>query len=182
VCENKENSRLMKFETQIAPRLVLAGWLVILSSSLSANEDKSVEFQGTLSAVDLAAKTITVRARHKEFVFQIDLQRCNIVKDGLYPFIPGAQSPALASARVGDAVVGKLVVENNLPVVTRLYLTSKPEPAVRVKEKPGFVTSPYHFTSPLSHLTVGHSAIDVRGYQRGSMLVDETSGKIFLVP
>ena len=60
--------------------------------------------------------------------------------------------------------------------MTRLYLTGKPEPAVRAKEKPGFVTSPY------SHTSVGNGAIDVRGYRRGSMLVDDVNGKIFLVP
>ena len=79
---------------------------------------------------------------HKDFVFQIDIERCNIVKDGHYPLMAGAQSPALQSAQIGDSVVGKLVVEGSTPVVTRLYLTSKPEPGVRVKEKPGFVTSP----------------------------------------
>ena len=100
----------------------------------------------------------------------------NIVKDGHYPLMAGAQSPALQSAQIGDSVVGKLVVEGSTPVVTRLYLTSKPEPGVRVKEKPGFVTSPYSDTS------VGNGAIDVRGYRRGSMLVDDVSGKIFLVP
>jgi hypothetical protein len=171
----------VKLPIHIAPLSTLFAWLIVITPTFSAEEDKLIEFQGTLSAVDLPAKTITVRARKKDFVFQIDLQRCNIVKDGYYPFIPGAQSPTLASSRVGDAVVGKLMVEDNVPVVTQLYLTSKPEQAVRVKEKPGFVTSPY-FTSPLSHLTEKHGAIDVRGYQRGSMLVDEASGKIFLVP
>ena len=171
----------MKFPTQIASLLILAGWLAI-SPTLSAEENKSVEFQGRVSAVDAAAKTITVRAGRKDFVFQINIQRCNVVKDGFYPFIPGAQSPALGSARIGDSVVGKLVVEGSTPVVTELYLTTKPEPGVRVKEKHGFVTSPYHFISPLSHTTVGNGAIDVRGYRRGSMFVDGATGKIFLVP
>lgn len=165
----------MKFLIRRLPLLVLAVSLGA-GTRLSAEENKSVEFQGTVSALDAAAKTITVRAGHKDFVFQIDIERCNIVKDGHYPLMAGAQSPALQSAQIGDSVVGKLVVEGSTPVVTRLYLTSKPEPGVRVKEKPGFVTSPY------SHTSVGNGAIDVRGYRRGSMLVDDVSGKIFLVP
>jgi hypothetical protein len=145
-------------------------------------ERKSLEFQGRVSAVDLGPKTISVRTRTKEFVFQIDIQRCNITKDGYYPFQPGAQSPTLRSALVGDYVIGTLALDGPAPVVTRLYLTTKAELGVRVESKPGFATSPYHFTSPLSHATVGHGAIDVRGYPRGSMLVDEDTGKIFLVP
>ena len=145
-------------------------------------EREPIEFQGRVTAIDLVAKTISVRARTKEFVFHIDIQRCNIAKDGYYPFQPGAQSPALKSARIGDYVVGTLAFDGPAPVVTRLYLTTKAELGVRVESKPGSVTSPYHFTSPLSHTTVGHGAIDVRGYPRGSMLVDEDTGKIFLVP
>lgn len=163
------------------PLVFIATWLGG-GITLGAVEEKAVEFQGTVSAVNLAARTITVRARQKDFIFQIDPRRCNIVKDGRYPFIPGAQSPTLRSARIGDAVVGTLVVEHGAPVVTDLYLTTKPEPGARLKAKPGFITSPYHFISPLSHNTVGRGAIDVRGYRRGTMLVDETTGKIFLVP
>lgn len=155
---------------------------LLLGTGLALAEEKKVEFQGKVSEVDLSAKTVTVRAGKKDFVFQIDPQRCKVVKDGFYPSIPGAQTPALKSARAGDSVVGTLVVENNQPVVTELYLTTKPEPGVRVKEEHGHITSPYHFISPLSHTTVGHGAIDVRGYARGSMLVDQNTGKIFLVP
>ena len=161
--------------------VAVAGGAAITHRHLVAGR-QVVEFQGKVSAVDLSAKSITVRARNKDFVFQINIQRCNVVKDGFYPFLPGAQTPALRSARIGDSVVGTLVVEGSTPVVTQLYLTTKPEPGVRVKEKPGYITSPYHFISPLSHNTVGHGAIDVRSYARGSMLVDENTGKIFLVP
>ncbi|MEO5754451.1 MAG: hypothetical protein ABIR38_07065 [Chthoniobacterales bacterium] len=154
---------------------------LLLGTGLALAEEKKVGFQGKVSEVDLSAKTITVRAGKKDFVFQIDPQRCKVVKDGFYPSIPGAQAPALKSARVGDSVVGTLVVENK-PAVTELYLTTTPEPGVRVKEEHGHITSPYHFISPLSHTTVGHGSIDVRGYARGSMLVDQNTGKIFLVP
>ncbi len=171
----------MKFLLRRFPLLLFATSLGA-GAALAAAEEKTVEFQGTVSAVSLEAKTITVRARKKDFVFQINPQRCNVVKDGRYPFIPGAQSPALGSARLGDSVVGTLVVEHGAPIVTDLYLTTKPEPGERLENKPGFITSPYHFNSPLSHNTVGRGAIDVRGYRRGTMLVDETTGKIFLVP
>ncbi len=172
----------MKTLLRHLPHLLLAACLASGIATAGAEEEKTIEFQGTVSAVDPEAKTITMRARAKEFVFKIDPQRCTVVKDGRYPFIPGSQSPVLRSARIGDSVVGTLVVERGAPVVTDLYLTTKPEPGERLKDKPGFITSPYHFISPLNHGTIGHGAIDVRGYRRGSMLVDEDTGKIFLVP
>ena len=154
----------------------------VCTVGLRAEEKKTIEFQGTVSAIDLVAKTVTVRAGRKDFVFQIDNQLCNIMKDGRYPFIPGAQSPTLSSARVGDAAVGELVVQGSAATVTTLYLTTKPEAGLHLKGKPGFVTSPYHFISPLSHTSLSEEAIDVRGYRHGTMLVDEVTGKIFLVP
>jgi len=162
----------MKSASRVAPLLIVAAWL--MESSIILADTKTVEFQGRVTAIDPAAKTISIRARQKEFVFNIDPQRCNIVKEG--------QPGTLSSAQVGDAVVGDLHGEESGPVVTRLFLTAKPETGARVKEKPGFISSPYNFVDPLSPATEGRGAIDVRGYQRGSMLVDHTSGKIFLVP
>jgi hypothetical protein len=150
---------------------------------LFAEDKKTVEFQGIVSGVDLAARTIAVQRGSKHYVFQIDIQRCNIVKDGDYLLQPsGGQPGTLGSAKAGDAVVGELTVESGAANVTKLYLTTKPETAVRVKVKPGFVISPYHSNSQLSQTSAGQGAIDVRGYQRGSMLVDRVAGKIFLVP
>lgn len=170
----------MKFSSRVVPLLAIAAWLT--GSSLLSAETKTIEFQGRVSAVDLAAKTLSVRARRKEFVFAIDIHRCNIVKEGYYLFQPGGQPGTLRSAQVGDAVVGELQVDAGNPVVTSLFLTAKPEPGVRLKEKPGFIISPYHFIGPLSHTTEGRGEIDARGYPRGSMLVDHATGKIFLVP
>lgn len=172
----------MKTLLRHLPHLLLAACFASGIATAGAEEEKTIEFQGTVSAVDPEAKTITIRARQKDFVFQIDPQRCNVVKDGKYPFIPGSQSPVLRSAQIGDSAVGTLVVEHGKPVVTDLYLTAKPERGERLKEKTGFITSPYHFISPLSHSTIDRGAIDVRGYRRGTMLVDESTGKIFLVP
>jgi hypothetical protein len=169
----------MKSVSRVASFLTLAAWLS--GSQLLLADTKTVEFQGHVTAVDLAAKTIGVRAREKEFVFSIDVQRCKIVKEGNNLLQPGGQPDPLRSAQVGDAVVGTLQVDDRGPVVTELYLTAKPEPGLRVKEKPGFIASPYS-VGPLSHTTEGRGAIDVRGYQRGSMLVDHATGKIFLVP
>lgn len=149
---------------------------------LLGEERKSIEFQGRVSAVDLAAKTISVHTRTKEFVFQIDTQRCKITKDGHYPLQTGAQPPVLESAKVDDYVVGTLALNDPSPVVTMLYLTTKPEVGVRVASKHGFITSPYHSTGEPSDTAAENKAIDVRGYQRGSMLVDEETGRIFLVP
>ena len=142
----------------------------------------TVEFQGTVSSVAPEKKTITVRTRQKDFVFQIDPQRCRIVKVGGAPDLARAPASALSSAQVGDSVVGHFVVEREKPIVTRLYLTTKPEIGVRVQEKPGFIVSPYRSASFLRPGATGKGAIDVRGYRRGSMLVDEESGRIFLVP
>jgi hypothetical protein len=162
----------MKSVSRVAPLLIVA--VCLTGSELLIADTKNIEFQGRVTAVDPAAKTISIRAREKEFVFSIDAQRCNIVKEG----VPGT----LTSAQAGDAAVGDLQVEASGPVVTRLVLTAKPEPGVRVKEKPGFITSPYQSSAAPSHTTAGGGAIDVRGYQRGSMLVDHASGKIFLIP
>lgn len=171
----------MKFPPCIRPYPVIAACF-LAASLLFGDERKLIEFQGRVSAVDLAAKTISVRTRTKEFVFQIDIQRCKITKDGHYPLAPNAQPPVLESAKVDDYVVGTLALDGPSPVVSKLYLTTKPEVGVRVESKHGFITSPYHSTSELSDTVVEHKAIDVRGYQRGSMLVDEETGKIFLVP
>ena len=162
----------MKSASRVASFLAAATWLT--GSAFLLADTKTIEFQGRVTAIDLAAKTISIRARQKEFVFSIDIQRCKIVKEG--------QAGTLSSAEVGDAVVGDLQTDESGPVVTRLCLTAKPEPAVRVKEKPGFISSPYNSIDPRSHTTEGGGAIDVRGYQRGSMLVDHATGKIFLVP
>jgi hypothetical protein len=169
----------MKSASGLAPLLFLVA--LLSGATLSLADTEKIEFQGRVTAVDPAAKTISIRARQKEFVFSIDDQRCNIVKEG-HAFYPGSQSGILQNARVGDAALGTLQVEGHGPVVTDLYLTAKPEPGLRVTDKPGFITSPYHFIGSLSHMTKGRDAIDVRGYQRGSMLVDHATGKIFLVP
>lgn len=162
----------MKSASRVAPFLIFAAWL--LGSALLLADTKTIEFQGRVTGVDLAAKTISIRARQKEFVFSIDPQRCNLVKEG--------QPGTLTTAQVGDAAVGDLQVDESGPVVTRLFLTAKPETGVRVKEKPGFITSPYDFSDSSGHTTEERDAIDVRGYQRGSMLIDHATGKIFLVP
>ena len=162
----------MKSASRLGPLLVVT--ICLTGSEIVIADTKDIEFQGRVTAVDPAARTISIRARQKEFVFSIDPQRCNIVKEGL--------PNTLNSAQAGDAAVGHLQVEASGPVVTRLFLTAKPEPGVRVKEKPGFITSPYHSNEAPSHSTEGRGGIDARGYQRGSMLVDQATGKIFLIP
>ena len=151
----------------------------LASFPLSGAEQKSIEFQGRVSDVDLAAGTISVRTKTKEFVFQVDGERCKIIKDGVDLPRPGSQSPALASAKEDDYVVGVLALEGPSPVVTRLYLTTQPEVGVRVESKHGHIASPYRSADDTGAEV---KTIDVRGYQRGSMLVDKETGKIFLVP
>ncbi len=163
------------------PFIVSVFWLGA-GITLAAEDASRVEFQGTVSSVAPEEKTITVRTRQKDFVFQIDPQRCKIVKDGSAPDLRPAPASALSSAQIGDSVVGHFVVEREKPIVTRLYLTTKPETGVRVPEKPGFIVSPYRAASSPGPGATGKGAVDVRGYRRGSMLVDEESGRIFLVP
>ena len=109
---------------------LLAAVLTISSPQLTA-ETKTVEFQGRVSAVDLGANTLSVRARKKAFVFSIDIHRCNIVKEGYYLFQTGGQPGILRSARVGDAVVGTLELEPAGPVVTRLISPPNPSQVFR---------------------------------------------------
>src|SRR5436305_664229 len=162
----------MKAGFRVATFLPFFAWLTCASVLFA--ETKNIEFQGRVTAIDVAAKTISIRARQKEFVFSIDPQRCKIVKEG--------QPGALSSAEKDDAVVGDLQTDEGGPVVTRLFLTARPETGVRIKEKPGFISSPYNVVESPRPPTEGRGAIDVRGYQRGSMLVDYATGKIFLVP
>ncbi len=171
----------MRFLIPSAPLLLIVFWLCT-AINFATKDANSVEFQGTVSSVDPEKMTITVRTRQKDFVFQIDPQRSKVVKDGRPADLAGSHSSTLSRAQVGDSVVGHFVVEREKPIVTRLYLTTKPETGVRVREKPGFIVSPYRFASPPDQAAAGKGAIDVRGYRRGSMLVDEESGKIFLVP
>jgi len=42
-----------------------------MESSIILADTKTVEFQGRVTAIDPAAKTISIRARQKEFVFNI---------------------------------------------------------------------------------------------------------------
>jgi len=155
---------------------------LLAGSLLFGEEQNSIEFQGRVTAVDLAAKTISVRTRTKEFVFQVDLERCKTTKNGYYPTEPGSQALALERAKAEDYVVGTLALDRSSPVVTVLYLMTKPETGVRVESKHGFITSPYHTPASRGGTAAEPKAIDVRGYQRGSMLVDKETSKIFLVP
>jgi hypothetical protein len=152
----------MKFPSRMRTYpIIVVG--ILAGSLLLGEERKPIEFQGRVSAVDLAARTISVRTRTKEFVFQIDIQRCKITKDGHYPDQPGARPQVLESAQVDDYVVGTLALDGPSPVVTKLYLTTKPEVGARIETKHGFITSPYHSTRPSSDTAVEHKAIDVRG-------------------
>ena len=170
----------MKLPFRIVLLAITTGSLAV---TLAAGEKaKSIEFQGRVSAVDLVARTITVRRGNKEFVFNIDIHRCDITRNGYYFFVPGGQPGLLKDARVGDAIVGKLSLAEPKPVVTRLYLMSKPESAVPVSGKAGYVHNPYQAIDVLSHMPYGHGMIDVRGYPKGAMIVDKATGKIFLVP
>lgn len=158
---------------------------ILLGSGLTARaeEKDSIEFQGVISAVDPANKTISVRRGTKDYVFKIDPERCKVVKDGVSSStMPDAPAPTLESARVGDFVVGKFIVVGSAPIVTNLYLMTKPELGLRAQDKPGFIISPYPSDSAAGNPSGTKRPIDVRGYQRGSMLVDAATGQIFLVP
>ena len=104
----------MKFPSRIRTYpIIVVG--ILAGSLLLVEERKSIEFQGRVSAVDLAARTISVQTRTKEFVFQIVIQRCKITKDDHDPDQPGARPQVLESAQVDDYVVGALALDGPPP-------------------------------------------------------------------
>ncbi len=169
----------MKLHLRVLPLLAL---LNFGSAILLQAEEKKVEFQGKVSAVDSAAGSLTVRTQNKDYVFAIEPERCKVVKDGYYPAVPGSQPPSLESAKVGDAVVGTLVLVLGKATVTELFLTSAPETGLRVAEKHGHIVSPYHSPDQPNDQRNPERSRDVRGYRSGSFLVDKETGKIFRVP
>lgn len=162
----------MKALFQSAMIGVAVGWFAWTTSIRAADKATSIDFAGWLTAVDLDAKTITVKGK-KAMIFTIDMRQCDIVRNGNGSTGP-AQLGGLKNARVGDAVVGKLSLAESSPVVVRLDFTANPRFGLPIPNKPGFILTPY--TSAI------RAPLDVRGYPRGAMVKDPLSGKIILIP
>ena len=86
----------------------------------------------------------------------------------------------LRFARIGDAVMDELSLKEAKPYVTWVEFTRKPQLGKPVPKQPSFILSPYlpRWPEPWHHA----EAMDTRHLAHGAMVMDELTGKIFLVP
>lgn len=143
----------------------------------TARADKKPEklyFSGRLIEVDAAKHTFVIRSRNKELVFAVDVGRCNITVNG------SISERSLRFARVGDAVLGKLSLREANPFVRWVEFTRQPQEGKAVAGKPGYILSPYLPRWPQPGYR--SEAMDARQLKSGDMVLDDVSGKIFLVP
>lgn len=139
-------------------------------------EEKPEElyFSGRLIELDAAHHTFIIRSKKKELVFTIDPHRCDITVDG------SISERSLRFARIGDTVIGELSLKEAKPYVTWVEFTHKPQVGKPIPDRPGYIRSPY---LPKSPRPGAHSdAMDARRLAHGDMVLDDLSGKIFLVP
>ncbi len=124
-------------------------------------------FRGTLSSVDSAAKTFTVRGKTAQYVFTVT-QSTKITKRG--------KPATLRDAVAGDDVGGMTTIASDGKLLAvSVWLGRDPGyPAgIPIVGKTGFVKSPY---APSA------GSIDIRGRSRGDAVRDPFTGKIFQVP
>jgi hypothetical protein len=158
--------------------LIFAIIILTLTSALDAatpgEKTEELYFSGRLIELNAAKHTFTIRSKNKELVFAIDPRRCDITVDG------SISERTLRWARVGDAVMGEVSLKEAKPYVTWVEFTHKPERGKPIPGKPGFILSPYmprwpdpwHRPLPLDAQRLAH----------GDMVLDEITGKIFVVP
>ena len=154
-----------------ATTLVLA--IALVPAARAAEKPEELYFAGKLIELNAAKHTFTIRSKNKELVFTIDPGRCDITVDG------SVSERSLRWARIGDAVMGELSLKEAKPYVTWVEFTHQPLPGRPVAGKPGFIHSPYgKWMQPWN----ASEAADVRKLSHGDMVMDDDSGKIFLVP
>ena len=144
------------------------------STARAAEKAEKLYFSGRLIELDAARHTFVIRSRKKELVFTIDPQRCDITVNG------SISERTLRFAQIGDAVMGKVSLKEAKPVVTWVEFTRKPQVGKPVPGRPGYIVSPYlpKWPQPGYHA----EAMDARQLAHGDMVLDDISGKIFLVP
>ncbi len=157
--------------------ILLSIVLALLSTytpTARAGKPEKLYFSGRLIEVDAAKHTFVIRSRNKELVFAVDVGRCNITVDG------SVTQRSLRFARVGDAVLGKLSLKEAKPFVSWVEFTRHPQEGKAVAGKPGYILSPYlpRWPQPGYH----SEAMDARQLKSGDMVMDDGTGKIFLVP
>ena len=112
--------------------------------------------------------------QEKELVFTIEPQRCDITVDG------SMAERNLKFAHIGDAVIGEVSLKEAKPYVSWVEFTHKPQVGKAVPGRPGYILSPYlpKWPEPWHHA----EAMDARQLAHGDMVLDDLTGKIFLVP
>ena len=153
---------------------LVANCAFIPGTARAAGKPEKLYFSGRLIELNPAKHTFTIRSGKKELVFTIEPQRCNITVDG------SISERNLKFARIGDAVMGGLSLKEARPYVTWVEFTRKPQIGKPVPGRPGFILSPYlpKWPEPWHHA----EAMDARQLAKGDMVLDDLSGKIFLVP
>ncbi len=149
--------------------------LLFLPSSLTAaDKPEELYFSGKLSELDPAKHTFAIRSRNKELVFTIDVGRCDVTVNG------SISERSLRFAKLGDAVLGELSLKSTKPFVLWVEFTRHPQVGKAVPGKPGYIRSPYLPRWPQP----GYRAeeMDARQLKSGDMVMDDGTGKIFLVP
>lgn len=151
----------------IAGFLLLAGLGTALSSHAAEVKPDRYYFSGWLVEMNPATRTFAVRSGRKVLQFTTDLRRTSITVDGRFSL-----QQSLRSARVGDAVMGRVSFKRSKPYLGWVTFTHKPAYGRKLQSKPGFVLSPYNLSAQF----------DVRKSARGDMVLDNLTEKIFLVP
>ncbi len=139
-----------------------------------AEKPEELYFSGRLIEVDPAKHTFVIRSKTKELVFAVDVGRCDITVDG------SISERSLRFARVGDAVLGKLSLKEAKPFVACVEFTRHPQVGKAAAGKPGYILSPYLLRWPQRGYHA--EAMDARQLKSGDMVLDDGTGKIFLVP
>jgi hypothetical protein len=148
--------------------------LMALDAMGATEKTEELYFSGRVIELDAAKHTFTIRSKKKELVFTIEPRRCNITVDG------SVAEQTLKWARIGDAVLGELSLKEAKPYVSWVEFTHKPQVGKPVSKQPGFILSPYlpKWPEPWHHA----EPMDARQLARGDMVLDDVTGKIFLVP
>jgi hypothetical protein len=115
--------------------------LAISMPSCSVSAGKKPEYvyvSGWLVEISVSTHTFILRHTNKLLQFTAIPSRTNVTVDGR-----GSLQTSLGSARIGDAVMGKVWLEESRPYLDSVEFTHRPATAIPIKSKPGFVLNPY---------------------------------------
>jgi hypothetical protein len=124
-CQNHRNQSCCSQSAFVA---LIVGFFASTTTLAVADKPKSIDFAGWLTSVNPVAKTISLQGQGKKiFVFNIDIHRRDISRNGNWWNQPGAQVGSLGIAKIGNAVIGKLSLEGLKPVVVTGASRFRPE-------------------------------------------------------